>query len=125
MYGWRGLVLRINLTTGEIKEEKVDPKVAKDYIGGRGLGIYYLNRDMDPKTDSFSPENIIVMAVGPLSATRIPTGSRYMIMTKSPLTGSVTCSNSGGKFPKEMKKTGYDALIFYRTFGQTGLSLGQ
>ncbi len=112
MYGWRGLVLRINLTTGEIKEEKVDPKVAKDYIGGRGLGIYYLNRDMDPKTDSFSPENIIVMAVGPLSATRIPTGSRYMIMTKSPLTGSVTCSNSGGKFPKEMKKTGYDALIF-------------
>lgn len=112
MYGWRGLVLRVNLTTGEIREEKVDSKVARDYIGGRGLGIYYLNKEMDPTIDPLSPDNIMIMAVGPLTGTRIPTGSRYMIMTKSPLTGSITCSNSGGKFPKEMKKSGYDAFIF-------------
>src|SRR3990170_711423 len=112
MYGWRGRVLRVNLTTGTLKEETLDPKVARDYIGGRGLGIYYLNREMDPRIDPFSPENMFIMAVGPLTGTRAPTGSRYMVMTKSPLTGSVTCSNSGGKFPKEMKKSGFDAFIF-------------
>ncbi len=112
MYGWRGKVLRVDLTEGTIAEEKLDPKAAKDYIGGRGLGIYYMNKEMDPKIDPFSPENLFIMAVGPLTATKTPTGSRYMIMTKSPLTGSVTCSNSGGKFPKEMKRSGFDALIF-------------
>ncbi|RMF92712.1 MAG: aldehyde ferredoxin oxidoreductase [Candidatus Schekmanbacteria bacterium] len=112
MYGWRGKVLRVNLSTNEIKEEELDPKVARDYLGGRGLGIYYLNKELDPKTDPYAPENIMIMAVGPLTGTRIPTGSRYMIMTKSPLTGSITCSNSGGKFPKEMKLSGYDAFIF-------------
>jgi len=112
MHGWRGRILRINLTTGTLKEEKLDPKVARDYIGGRGLGIYYLNRETDPRVDPLSPENMMIMATGPLTGTRVPTGARYMIMTKSPLTGSVTCSNSGGKFPKEMKKSGFDAFIF-------------
>ena len=91
MHGWRGRVLRVNLTTGTLKEERLDPKVAKDYIGGRGLGIYYLNKELDPRIEPFSTENMMIMAVGPLTGTRVPTGARYMIMTKSPLTGSVTC----------------------------------
>ena len=60
MYGWRGVVLRVNLTTGEIKEEKLDSKAAREYIGGRGLGIYYLNKEMDPTIAPLSPENIMV-----------------------------------------------------------------
>jgi aldehyde:ferredoxin oxidoreductase len=35
-----------------------------------------------------------------------------MVMTKSPLTGAITCSNSGGMFPTEFKRTGYDAIVF-------------
>ena len=46
MYGWRGKVLRVDLTKGELKEETLDPKVAKDYIGGRGLGIYCLLKEL-------------------------------------------------------------------------------
>ena len=68
-----------------------------------------VNEIFTSKNMDYPPENIFIMAVGPLTATKTPTGSRYMIMTKSPLTGTVTCSNSGGKFPKELKKTGYDA----------------
>jgi aldehyde:ferredoxin oxidoreductase len=111
MYGWRGRVLRIDLTRGECKEENLDPQVAKDYIGGRGLGIYYLNEEADPKCDPLSPENILIMAAGPLTGTSAPTAARYMVMTKGPLTGAVTCSNSGGQFPKELKRAGFDALI--------------
>jgi aldehyde:ferredoxin oxidoreductase len=112
MYGWKGKVLRVDLTKGETRVESLDPGIAKDYIGGRGLGIYYLNEEVDPNCDPLSPENMIVMANGPLTGTRAPTGARYMVMTKSPLTGAITCSNSGGRFPTEMKRAGYDVVIF-------------
>jgi aldehyde:ferredoxin oxidoreductase len=112
MHGWRGKVLRIDLTKGEIKEESLDPAVARDYLGGRGLGVYYLNKEADPGCDPLSPENMLIMAVGPLTGTTAPTAARYMVMTKGPLTGAITCSNSGGHFPREMKRAGYDALIF-------------
>ncbi|MDJ0831840.1 MAG: aldehyde ferredoxin oxidoreductase family protein [Desulfobacterales bacterium] len=111
MKGWVGKILRVDLTTKKIKEEILDPKVAKEYIGGRGLGIYYLNKEIDPSTDPFSPQNIIIMATGPLTGTGAPTGARYMVMTKSPLTGAITCSNAGGRFPTEMKRSGYDAIV--------------
>ena len=52
------------------------------------------------------------MATGPLTGTGAPTGARYMVMTKSPLTGAITCSNSGGQFPTEFKRTGTDAVVF-------------
>ncbi|WP_300460206.1 aldehyde ferredoxin oxidoreductase family protein [Desulfobacula sp.] len=112
MYGWMGKILRVDLTTGACIECALDPSVAKDYIGGRGLGIHLLNQEMDPNGDAFSPENPMIMATGPLTGTGAPTGARYMVMTKSPLTGAVTCSNSGGMFPTEFKRTGFDAIMF-------------
>ncbi len=112
MYGWRGKVLWVDLTRGTLKTEKLEPGMAKEYIGGRGLGIFFLNKHIKASCDALSPENILVMATGPLTGTGAPTGSRYMVMTKSPLTGAITCSNSGGMFPAEFKRTGYDAAIF-------------
>ena len=111
MFGWRGKILRVNLTKRALRVEDLDPKVAKDYIGGRGLGTWFLNRELDPKCDPLSPKNLLVMATGPLTGTGAPTGARYMVMTKSPLTGGVTCSNSGGKFPTELKRSGFDAVV--------------
>lgn len=111
MHGWTGKILRVDLNRGEIRTEQLDESVAKDYIGGRGLGIYYLSRELDPGCDPLGPENIMAMATGPLTGTNAPTGARYMVMTKSPLTGAITTSNSGGHFPAELKKAGWDAVI--------------
>lgn len=111
MFGWRGKILRVNLTEGMVHEEELDPQVAKDYIGGRGLGIWLLNKELDPQCDPLSPANIMVMATGPLTGTGAPTGARYSVMTKSPLSGGITCSNSGGKFPSELKRSGFDAIV--------------
>ncbi|MCK5348875.1 MAG: aldehyde ferredoxin oxidoreductase, partial [Desulfobacula sp.] len=111
MNGWMGKILRIDLTQGKLTQEQLSPEVIKQYIGGRGLGIYFLNKELDPECDPLSSDNLIVMATGPLTGTGAPTGARYMVMTKSPLTGAITCSNSGGMFPREFKKTGFDALI--------------
>jgi aldehyde:ferredoxin oxidoreductase len=115
MHGWCGKVLRVDLTKGKISTEPLSPGVARDYLGGRGFGIYYLSREVDPKCDPLGPKNKIIMAAGPLTGTAAPTGARYVVTTKSPLTGAITCSNSGGNFPAELKKSGHDALIIEGT----------
>jgi aldehyde:ferredoxin oxidoreductase len=111
MHGWCGKILRVNLSKGTVASEPLDPRVARDYIGARGFGIYYLTREVDPTCDPLGPENKIIMAAGPLTGTAAPTGARYVVTTKSPLTGAITCSNSGGNFPAELKKSGHDAII--------------
>ncbi len=112
MNGWYGKVLRVDLTNQTHTIETVDPQFAKDYIGGRGWAIKYLMDGMDPKADALSPENILIFATGPLTGSPAPTGNRYMVVTKSPLTGVLTNSNSGGDFPTWMKRTGFDLFIF-------------
>jgi aldehyde:ferredoxin oxidoreductase len=112
MYAWHGKVLRVNLTHETVTTEAVDPQMARDLIGGRGWAIKYLYNEMDPQVDPLAPENKLIFATGPLTATPAPTGNRYMVITKSPLTGALSCSNSGGTFPTIMKRTGFDLFIF-------------
>ncbi|MEJ2729032.1 MAG: aldehyde ferredoxin oxidoreductase family protein [Deltaproteobacteria bacterium] len=111
MHAWTGKLLRVNLTAGSVAVEEISRTQLQDYIGGRGLAIRYLMDEIDPKVEPLSPENKLIMASGPLTGTPIPTGARYMVVTKSPLTGALTCSNSGGFFPTELKKAGFDMII--------------
>jgi len=112
MNGWIGKILRVDLTTGEFAIENLDPDLAKDFIGGRGLVSKILFDEIDPQVDAFSPENKLIFATGPLTGTGAVMGSRYMVVTKSPLTGAIACSNSGGYFGPELKFAGYDLIIF-------------
>ncbi len=116
MFGWHGKILRVDLTNEKVSVEDVDPQMAKDFIGGRGWAIKHLYDEVDvasPTTvDPLSPQNKLIFGTGPLTATPAPTGNRYMVVTKSPLTGALSCSNSGGFFPTEMKRTGFDLFIF-------------
>ena len=112
MYGWRGKIFRVDLTRGEVSFEPLDPQMAKAFVGGRGFGIHFLLKELDLSCAPLAPENLLVMATGPLTGTSAPTGARYMVMTKSPLTGAVTCSNSGGQFPAALKRAGVDMILF-------------
>ena len=112
MLGWYGKVLRVDLTNEKATVEEVNPQTAKDFIGGRGWAIKYLYDEVDPTVDPLSPGNKLIFGTGPLTATPAPTGNRYTVVTKSPLTGALSCSNSGGVFPTEMKRTGFDMFVF-------------
>lgn len=105
------LLLRINLTNGTIKKEKIDEALAKKYIGGRGLGTKILYDEGVAKVEPLSPENKLVFAGGPLTGVNVPTGGRYMVMTKSPLNNMIASSNSGGVWGAKLRYAGYDAII--------------
>lgn len=111
MYGYKGKVLRINLKERTTKVEPLNMEDAKKFIGGRGLGTKMLCDEIDPNIDALSAENKLIIVSGPLTGTATPTGGRYMVVTKAPLTGTVASSNSGGYWGAELKFAGYDAII--------------
>ncbi len=107
-----GKILFVDLTKGELTEESLPESLYRNFIGSIGLGARILYERIMPKTDPFAPENILGFVTGPLTGTGVPTSGRYMVVTKSPLTGTWTDSNSGGSFGPELKGAGYDAIFF-------------
>lgn len=110
--GYKGKVLRVNLSAGTCKSEALNEEWAKAYLGGRGLASKYLVEELSADVDPLSPENKLIMATGPLTGTYGAANGRYMVVTKSPLTGTIASSNSGGYFPSELKYAGFDMIIF-------------
>ena len=104
-------LLRINLTNEEYVIEKVNPDLWKNFIGGRGLGAYYLFKEVLPKIDALSSENKLIFMNGPLAGTLIPGNNKICVTFKSPLTNSYSYSLCGGHWGPELKYAGYDGLI--------------
>lgn len=112
MYGYMGKILRVNLTDRSYKVEDLDIEVAKKYLGSRGLGVKIMMDEVPAKVDPFSEENKLIVATGGLTGAPLPTSGRYMVITKSPLTGTIAIANSGGQWGPKFKATGYDLVIF-------------
>ena len=111
MGGWMGNVLVVNLTTGEVLTKPLDMELARQYLGGRGLGTRMLWDEVGPEVDALSPANVLIFAGGPLTGTGYQTSNRFSVSTKSPLTGTVLDANSGGFWGMQFKRTGFDAMI--------------
>ncbi|VVB52237.1 Tungsten-containing aldehyde ferredoxin oxidoreductase [uncultured archaeon] len=111
MHDWTGKTVIIDLTDGKIIENNSDLNQLRYYIGGRGLGVKLYSDMILPNIDPLSPENILIFTTGPLTGTRTPLSGRHVMVSKSPLTGTIFDSSSGGFFGKELKFAGLDALI--------------
>lgn len=111
MNGWNGKILDIHLADGTIQTRPLDMDMAHLFLGGRGLGARLLWDLVGPNVEPLSPENVLIFANGPLTATGYQTSNRFSVSTKSPLTGTVLDANSGGFWGMQLKKAGYDVLI--------------
>jgi len=109
--GYMGKILRIDLSSQSTKEEAVSEELAKKYLGGVGFAFKYLYDEVKPGTPALDKENKLIFAVGPLTATGVSCTSRMAVASKSPLTNTIACALSGGYFPAEMKRAGYDMII--------------
>ena len=111
-HGFMGQILRVNLSTGEIKAEAIKEKWARKYLGGSGLATRYLYDELPAGRDALGPENPLIFMTGPLTGTASASASRYSVVAKSPQTGIWGQANSGGSFGPALKRSGYDGLIF-------------
>ncbi|MCW4017297.1 MAG: aldehyde ferredoxin oxidoreductase family protein [Candidatus Bathyarchaeota archaeon] len=112
MLGYAGKVLYVDLTTGKTRTEKLNEETAKKYVGGIGLGMRLWLANSNAGVEALSPENPLVLALGPVSGTMFPTGGNgHAFISKSPATGAVGEAVSHGTFGAELKRAGYDAVI--------------
>jgi aldehyde:ferredoxin oxidoreductase len=110
-----GRILQVDLSTGKSETESLREEVAKKYIGGIGLGMRLFLDNSKPGTEPFSPENPLILTTGPLTGTMTPTaGNGIAFVSKSPLTNGIGETKSHGFFGADLKRAGYDAVIFKR-----------
>ncbi len=115
MPGYTGKIAVVDLTSGSINEELLPETIYRNFIGGVGLGVRILFERMKLNIEPLGPENMIGFVPGLLTGTPAPMTSKYMVVTKSPLTNTWGDSNSGGFFGPELKAAGYDAIFFTGT----------
>ena len=111
MYSYAGKVLRVNLSSGEVRAEPLSPEMARTYLGGRGFAARILYDELQPGIDPLSPANKLILATGTLTGTPSPVANRTLAAAKSPLTGLWGDASFGGRFGQELKRAGFDALI--------------
>ena len=111
MNGYGGNILRVNLSTGTVTREPTPVEVARDFIGGRGFGIYFLLKEVPKGADPLGPENKLIISSGPISGMMIPGGGKCDWTTKAPLTGGYASASMGGHFTAEMRYAGLDSII--------------
>jgi aldehyde:ferredoxin oxidoreductase len=104
-------IYSIDLTAKKVKTIYLDDEIYQNYLGGRGLGVKLFTDRVKPETDALSPENVLVLTTGPVTGTSVSTSGRMSLVTKSPLTGTIFYSNTGGVFGFNMKKCGIDGII--------------
>ena len=113
IFGWRGKILRVDLSQAKIWDEELSRAYMDGYIGGAGINarlLYDLMRT-NPQADALSPENPLIFGCGPLVGTTFPCASRFTVTGKSPLTGIFGDTNAGGWFPVRLKQAGYDHIV--------------
>lgn len=115
MKGFMGKILRVDLSKRCLWDEKLNEDILRKYIGGVGLGAYYLYKETDERTDPLGPENRLIFTTGPFTLSGIPSSGRHSVVAKSPLTGIWGESDVGGFWGVSLKSTGYDGVIVQGT----------
>ena len=111
LYGYNGKILEINLTLRKYRIWSPDLSLYKTFIGGAGLGVALLMKEVSIFTDPFGVDNVIIFSAGPLTGTLAAATSRFAVVSKSPLTNILGEGTAGGRLGTMLKRSGYDAIV--------------
>ena len=106
-----GKLLRIDLGSKRHFEEEIPDQYYRKFISARGLSVRYLYDELKQGEDPLGPENRLILSIGALGGTGLQGFSKWAVTTKSPLTGTIFRSITGGNFGVWMKHAGYDLII--------------
>src|SRR5512136_2667969 len=112
MHGWTGKILRVDLTRKKAVAQEFDANFAQTWLGGRGFAVKILWDELKPGTDALSPDNKLILATGPLTGASLPSSGKLVVAAKSPLTGGYGDGNVGTWACVNMRRSGYDAVVF-------------
>ena len=107
---WRK-ILRVDLSTGQIKKDQISEEYCKKYLGGVGFAADILLKEVDKEVGALDPENRLIFGVGPFQASAVPGSGKWIVVAKSPLTNAICYSIAGANFGSMLKRAGYDGLI--------------
>ncbi len=93
-----GRVLRVDLSSETVSSDSIPSEWREQFVGGKGLAARLLYDALDGETDPLGPDNVLVLAGGPLTG-YLPGEDRYVVVTKSPQTNGFLDSYSGGSVP--------------------------
>ncbi|WP_254546806.1 aldehyde ferredoxin oxidoreductase family protein [Halomarina pelagica] len=116
VYG--GEILHVHLDAGESTVEPVDPADARRFLGGNGFAAKLVAEHVPTDADPFDPANVVVFAVGPMTATPFQSTSRGVVGFVSPMTNGFFDSTFGGTFPRAQKSTGFEAIAIHGAAGE-------
>lgn len=109
--GYMDKALDVDLSTGTIKELVIDPEDRRLYWGGRGLATRLLYDQTPAGLDPYDEQMVLIFSTGPLTGSGAPQSNRFVVTTKSPLTGAIANSTCGGNFATKLKKAGVDVVL--------------
>lgn len=110
-YGYNGKILHVDLTAGTLTVEEPEEAFYRKYLGGSAMGMHYILRDMPKGADPLGPENVLTLMAGVATGAPISGQSRLNANAKSPISGGIGDSQSGGFFPAELKFAGFDGIV--------------
>ena len=110
-YGYHGKILHVDLTSGKVDVETPEDSFYRKYLGGSAMGMDYILRGMPAGVDPLSPDNILTLMAGVSTGATISGQSRLNANAKSPISGGIGDSQSGGFFPAELKFAGFDGIV--------------
>jgi len=110
-HGYHGKILRVNLTTAELRDEPLSEALARQYLGGSGLAARYLYDETNAATDPLGLDSLLCFMVGPFVGTPVPAANRFAVAARSPLTGIWGEADSGGRWGSALKGAGYDGIL--------------
>jgi aldehyde:ferredoxin oxidoreductase len=110
-FGYHGKILHVDLTTGTLEVEEPGEQFYRRYMGGSAMGMFYLLRNTPAGADPLGPDNTLCLMDSVVTGAPISGQSRMTATAKSPLSGLVGDSQSGGFWPAELKSAGFDGLV--------------
>src|SRR5512134_3434013 len=109
--GYNGKILHVDLTKGALTVEEPQEAFYRKYFGGSAMGMHYILREVPKGADPLGPENVLTLMAGVTTGAAISGQSRLNANAKSPISGGIGDSQSGGFFPAELKFAGFDGIV--------------
>jgi aldehyde:ferredoxin oxidoreductase len=110
-FGYFGRYLYADLTSGQAESIAIEPRIARQFLGGSGLGTWLLLRYGAAELEPLSPAAPLVFAFSPLVGSPLTTSAKFAVVSKSPLTQRLNDSLASSAFAMAGKKTGHDAIV--------------